>query len=214
MSGYEIDFGVSGVRAGVVADAAKVADRVVLPQQTHSCKVAVIGRDGVVPPLADTDAVISMCSGVAVGVRTADCVPVLLYAPDIPAVAAVHAGWRGSLGGIVSNAVGQLIHLGADPARMKAAFGPCICGDCYEVSPELADDFRRAGFADCIIGTRNLDLVAVNRTRLRAAGLLTDNIITSSCLCTRETPDLPSWRRAPTDRRLATWICLSAANNK
>lgn len=91
MSGYEIDFGVSGVRAGVVADAAKVADRVVLPQQTHSCKVAVIGRDGVVPPLADTDAVISMCSGVAVGVRTADCVPVLLYAPDIPAVAAVHA---------------------------------------------------------------------------------------------------------------------------
>lgn len=209
MSGYEIDFGVSGVHAGVVADASEVADRVVLPQQTHSCKVAVIGLDGVVPPLVDTDAVIALCSGVAVGVRTADCVPVLLYAPDIPAVAAVHAGWRGSLGGIVGNTVKQLIQLGADPARMKAAFGPCICGDCYEVSPELAEDFRRAGFDDCIIGTRNLDLVAVNRTRLRAAGLLPDNIITSSCLCTRETPDLPSWRREPTDRRLATWICLS-----
>lgn len=177
-----------------------------MPQQTHSCNVAVIGRDGVVPPLADTDAVISQCSGVAVGVRTADCVPVLLYAPDIPAVAAVHAGWRGSLGGIVSGTVGLLTHLGADPARIKAAFGPCICGKCYEVSPELAEDFRRAGFAGCIIGTRNLDLVAVNRSRLLDAGLLPANIETSSSLCTRETNWLPSWRRCQTDARLVTWI--------
>ncbi len=193
---------IPGVRAGIAPDATLVEGRVVLPKQTHSCRVAIVPDEQC---LDDTDALITRSAHLPIGVRTADCVPVLLHAPDIRAVGAVHAGWKGSLGGIVSEAVEQLKRLGADPALMLAAFGPSICGECYEVSHELADKFRSAGFSECIIGDRNLDLEAVNRARLIRAGLSKGNIQPKPC-CTFQTPFLPSWRRAHTDSRLVTWI--------
>lgn len=195
-----------GVQAGVLSDAAYADETVVLPVQTHSCNVAVISCQCQLP---DTDALITRTPGLRIGVRTADCVPVLLYAPDIGAVAAIHAGWRGSLGGIVDNAVRCLMAEGAAPQLMHAAFGPSICGACYEVSLELAEEFRRAGFSGCISGRRHLDLEAVNRTRLLALGADARNITSRPC-CTFETPALPSWRREATDRRLLTWIMLKS----
>lgn len=201
---YNLHFDSPDVDAGVVSDVA-MAGGVILPTQTHSCNVAVIGVDGKIPPLDDTDALISLHPGIAIGVRTADCVPVVIHAPDIHAIAAIHAGWKGSLGGIVSNTVSKLKELGANPALMKAAFGPCICGQCYEVSPEMAEDFRVAGFSRCIIGYRHLDLEAVNVCRLVDAGVNRANIRLKQ-MCTYETTTLPSWRRSPTPHRLVTWI--------
>lgn len=193
-----------GAEAGVYSDDAIADVPVLLPVQTHSCNVAEVTAPCL---LSDTDAIITRTPGLRIGVRTADCVPVLLYAPDIRAVAAVHAGWRGSLGGIVDNTVRCLAEAGASTQLMHAAFGPCICGGCYEVSLELAEEFRRAGFADCISYRRHLDLEAVNRCRLLSLGLQVDNITPKPC-CTFETPALPSWRREVTDRRLLTWIML------
>ncbi len=208
MRGYPLFEGISTVSAGVCADVVEAPFVVTIPVQTHSCNVALIDRDAVVPPLDDTDALISLAPGVRIGVRTADCVPLLLYAPDLEAVAAVHAGWKGTLGGIVTATVERLAALGASPSMMKAAFGPSICGDCYEVSQELADEFRRAGFADCLAGERNVSLEAVNRCRLIDAGLLPENISVSR-FCTLTTPWLPSWRREATTSRLLTWIELN-----
>lgn len=105
----------------------------------------------------------------AIGVKTADCVPVLVFAPDIRAVAAIHAGWKGSLGGIVSRTMEMLADAGADMELIKAAMGPCISGRNYEVSQELAETFATAGFSDCILGGNHLDLPAVNRKRLLSA---------------------------------------------
>ena len=195
---------IQDIRAGVVPDATEVEGSVVLPVQTHSCRVAVVPG---VENLSDTDGVITLQPGLRIGIRTADCVPILLYAPDIRAVAAVHAGWKGSLGGIVNEAVTSLIALGAAPQMINVAFGPSICGKCYEVSPDLAEEFRLAGFNDCIIGTRNVDLEAVNRHRLLKAGVEASNISLKPC-CTLETATLPSWRRERTDRRLVSWIEL------
>lgn len=195
-----------GVRAGVVSDMEAAARPVIMPVQTHSSNVGVIDANGVIPPLDDTDALICRCRGMTIGVRTADCVPVVLAASDICAVAAVHAGWKGTLGGIVTATVERLASIGADVASLRAAFGPSVCGRCYEVSGELAESFVSAGFGDAVNG-RHVDLQQVNFMRLLRAGIPAANIALSD-VCTVETTHLPSWRRASTSRRLLTWIAM------
>jgi YfiH family protein len=89
------------------------------------------------------DAVVALEPGVAAAVRVADCVPVLLFAPDRGIGAAVHSGWRGTRLSIASRGVRALQHVaGADPRSVLAAIGPCIGPCCYEVSPDLAGLFR------------------------------------------------------------------------
>lgn len=202
---FEIDLG-AGASAGVVSDASKCQD-VILPQQTHSCNVALIGHDGALPNLKETDALISLHRGLKIGVRTADCVPVLVYCSDIRAVAAIHAGWKGSLGRIVESTLMKLQTLGADLSKARSALGPGICGGCYEISEELAQIFARAGFADCFTTPRHLDLPMANRKQLINKGVPNQSIEMSR-YCTLETYDLPSWRRGPTQQRLISWIAL------
>ena len=200
---------------------------VITPSQTHSINVRVA-----TPGLweyPDTDALISLDTSLLIGVRTADCVPIVLHAPDIGAVAAIHAGWRGSLYGIVDRTIEQLCVRGADTTHITAVFGPSICWRCYEVSLELAAEFDRIGFAHCLHPAPptdplthrapdptwpHLDLEAVNRTRLLSLGLLPGNIIASN-LCTRHTitdggMTMPSYRRDATEQRLVTCVALTA----
>jgi hypothetical protein len=188
---------------------------VVLPVQTHTTNVVRI-VDGS-EDLSDVDALVTTRSDIAIGVRTADCVPIVLHAPDIHAVAAIHAGWRGTLNAIVDNTVGMLVGMGACPDIMRAAFGPSICCHCYEVDSALADRFASAGFASCIDNSAakpHIDLQGVNIRRLLALGLQEHNIVPSD-FCTRHTLStsgrelLPSWRRTPaTPQRLITIIHL------
>lgn len=190
--------------------------RLVMPVQTHTANVAAITDSDSLSGSAqfnDTDALVTQMKGIAVGVRTADCVPILLYAPDIKAVAAVHAGWRGTIAGIAANAIKKMTDSGADPSLIFAAFGPAICGDCYEVSPELADRFEEAGLGLSVIrrgtGRPHIDLIAANTLIMRRCGLSPERI--SGCgICTCQSGSYPSWRRSPeiTDR-LVTAICLT-----
>lgn len=187
----------------------------VLPQQTHTAHVDICTSPG--QTFADTDALISLDPAIAVGVRTADCQPILLYAPDIRAVAAIHAGWRGTFGRIGSNTVRRLTALGANPAGIKALLGPSICADCYEVSAELVVQFRAAGFRH-LPSPDHLDLARLNAEDLADAGIPLANI-TFTHQCTRHTtaspesaaPFLyPSWRREPgTTTRLISSIRLT-----
>lgn len=183
----------------------------VLPQQTHTANVALCTSAGQTFP--DTDALITCDPTIAVGVRTADCQPILLYSPDIRAVAAVHAGWRGTFGRIGSNTVQRLCALGADPARMKALLGPSICPECYEVSAELVKQFREAGFRH-LSSPDHLDLARLNAEDLADAGILSANI-SFTHQCTRHATDssahlYPSWRREPgTTTRLISAIRLT-----
>jgi YfiH family protein len=95
------------------------------------------------PANESADAIVGLAPGAAVGVRVADCVPVLLHDPESGAVAAVHSGWRGARLSIAARGVRGLQHAaGSDPARVLAAIGPCIGRCCYEVSRELAALFR------------------------------------------------------------------------
>ena len=183
-----------GVEYGRVAPLADDADPVkavgaVVPFQTHSLNVGVLTEPGQSFP--DTDALITRLRGVAIGVRTADCIPVLLYAPDIEAVAAVHAGWRGTVGDIVGVTVSRLEAMGADAGRIMAHVGIGICGDCFEVGSELAVCFEDVGlgafvlpgpFTDRLTGEpmdpdrRHIDLRCANVSRLLRRGIPEANI--------------------------------------
>ena len=127
-------------RRRVAASLMLPADRLVTAVQTHSAHVEVIdsvpkaGRpaaDGLVTNLPD----------IAVGVLTADCQPVLLVDHEAEIVAAVHAGWPGTLGGIIENAVDKMERLGARRSKISAAVGPAISQENYEVGEEFRERF-------------------------------------------------------------------------
>jgi len=93
----------------------------------------------------DADALIAASPGTVVGVRTADCVPLLLVAPRARWSAAVHAGWRGTVAGIATEAVRAAREAGIRPHELLASLGPSIGPCCYEVSEELGVEFEHAG---------------------------------------------------------------------
>lgn len=90
--------------------------------------------------LPKADAIVTSTPGLAIGVLTADCAPVLLADPDAGIVAAAHAGWRGAVAGIVEAAVKEMEANGASRAAIRAVIGPCISQAAYEVGPEFEAD--------------------------------------------------------------------------
>ena len=145
--------------------------------QVHGeCVVEVQGR---APETAQThgvaDALWTRDAAAVVGVKTADCIPLLIAAPDIGGVAAVHSGWRGTFARIARAAVRTLAEQGAEPRKMIAAIGPSIRRCCYEVSPELAEQFRHrfgSRAVDAAPGKQpHLDLVFVVASTLMSAGI-------------------------------------------
>ncbi|ANM32007.1 hypothetical protein ABI59_01260 [Acidobacteria bacterium Mor1] len=114
-------------------------------------------------------------------VRTADCVPILLADRAGRAVAAVHAGWRGTAAGIATKAVMELARLGVPPIELVAAIGPCIGPSSYEVSAEVAEQVACTSGEDFSApagepGKRMLDLARANRRQLSWSGLEEGNI--------------------------------------
>jgi YfiH family protein len=115
------------------------------------------------------DALISDLAGVSVGIKTADCVPILLVDPSIPAVAAIHAGWRGSAENITAAAVRRMAaRWKTRPENLRAAIGPSIGACCYEVGADVANRFEQW---TPVTKNRHLDLPAVNERQLRDAGV-------------------------------------------
>ena len=142
------------------------------------------------------DAMITDVPGLAIGVETADCVPVLLFDPAKPAVGAVHAGWRSTVKKIVQKAINRMSEeFGSEPSRMIAAIGPAIGPECYEVDEPVMEPVREAfSFWEKVIAPRgddrwSLDLVKANRMELMQIGLLEKNIH-SVGMCTACRKDL------------------------
>lgn len=137
------------------------------------------------------DALITDVPGVCVAVSTADCVPVLVYAPDKKVVAAIHAGWRGTVKQIVAKTVGCMIdRYGCDPLQMLAGIAPSISRESFEVGDEVADAFQATGVDMNRIMERNartgkphIDLWEANRIQLLEAGLKPEHIEVSG-ICT------------------------------
>jgi YfiH family protein len=152
--------------------------------QVHGCKISQVTS----PPhpedkLDHCDALTGKIPGILAAVKTADCVPVLLGDPRTGAYAAVHAGWRGTLAGIVTNSVRLLAErFGTDPADLRAAIGPSAGRCCYEVGEEVITAFREVFeeaddlFTPTRPGHAMVDLPRANVNQLVAAGVPAENI--------------------------------------
>ena len=144
-------------------------------KQIHSA--IVVNADGRCGILGQGDALLEDRPGAVVAVKTADCMPILLVDDEHRAVAAVHAGWRGTAAHIVPAAVTAMREtFGTNPTGLHAAIGPGIGKCCYEVGPEVAVQFGEQGRA-------HISLSDANRTQLLAAGVTPERIYASN-LCT------------------------------
>jgi len=142
------------------------------------------------------DALVSNVPGVLTGVKTADCVPILIGDPVTKASAAVHAGWRGTLLSISAKAVKTLNEdYGSKPEDLICAIGPAACGRNYEVGGEVIDGFAdrfpnsEKYFSPTREGHALVDLHLANHDQLSEAGVAAGNIYTAP-FCTMERPDM------------------------
>jgi polyphenol oxidase len=106
-------------------------------RQVHGTEVVVARTPEPGRPSRRADALVSDRPGITLGVLSADCAPVLFADPEAGVIGAAHAGWRGALAGVIEATVRAMGQLGARPARIRAAVGPCIGRTSYEVGPDL-----------------------------------------------------------------------------
>ena len=142
------------------------------------------------------DALATNLKGVLLGVKTADCVPVILGDAKSGACAAVHAGWRGTLTEIVKRALGRMgEEFGTKPSDVRAALGPAALGCCYEVGPDVVEPFRAkfkdadSLFKETTAGHALVDLHEANRRQLVESGVAPERVHLLP-LCTMCRPDL------------------------
>ena len=196
----------AGVEAFSTERDAELPYYVVQPHQVHGDVIREVTdplttRD----ELEGVDALITNVPGVAISVRTADCIPVLLYDAVHKAVAAVHAGWRGTVQRISQKVIVEMQRrYGTSAAHLKAVIGPGIGPDSFQVGPEVADEFIKAGFPmeqileDCgpknpttdnpMNGGLHIDLWRANRWLLEETGVQPANIHVAG-ICTYQNND-------------------------
>jgi YfiH family protein len=167
--------------------------------QIHSSTVVTVTEPWEQGPQGD--AMVTATPGIALGILTADCAPVLFADAQAKVIGAAHAGWKGAIGGVLANTVAAMEALGAHRANIVAAVGPCISQANYEVGPEFearftAEDTRNAQYfvpSDRAAHLR-FDLEGFVANRLRAAGV---DRIERLAACTYARPaDFFSFRRA------------------
>ncbi|HZT52013.1 MAG TPA: peptidoglycan editing factor PgeF [Stellaceae bacterium] len=194
-------------------------ERLVTTYQVHGAAVALVEAPWRHEDRPRADALVTRVPGIALGILTADCAPVLFADPAARIVGAAHAGWRGALGGVLEAAVAAMEREGALRARIRAGVGPCIGGASYEVGPEfpapfLAERADNAGFfvAASRPGHFLFDLGAYVEAKLRRLGL--GAVARSGGDTCAEAARFFSWRRTCLDGQrqfghLLSAICLA-----
>lgn len=156
------------------------SENLVIARQVHGNRALAVEKAWESGNTPEADALVTAKPGLALGVLTADCVPVLFADQKNKVIGAAHAGWRGALGGILESTIDAMRSLGADTASIQVAIGPCIRAHSYEVQ----EDFRDAFLAQSAInekffqkslkaGKFLFDLAGYASMRLRAAGIET-----------------------------------------
>lgn len=164
---------------------------VIQGHQVHWNQVAIVDRPGMTrEELEGYDAFVTNKPGVAIGVRTADCVPVLMYDPVNRAVAAVHSGWKGTILHISQGVIAAMRQeFGTKADDLRVVMGPAIGPDSFQVGEEVAGKFKESGFpmeevwsfrgpgdGSPMSGGHHIDLFKANRWLLEQAGVPADNI--------------------------------------
>ena len=171
-------------------------EHMVASKQTHTTNIRLVTEadlgNGITEPSAydDVDGLATNIPGMALVTFYADCVPLYFVDPVKKAIGLAHSGWRGTVAGMGACMVQFMReHFHSDPKDLIAAIGPSICVDCYEVSEEVAEQFRE-GFPEEVLqpgkadGKYQLDLWKANESILLKAGILPDHLtVTDVCPC-------------------------------
>lgn len=152
--------------AQVAADMARLREICVtadifMPRQTHSVRVGYPGDD-----LDGVDALVTDRPGQMLCINTADCLPLLLYDSEAGVIGAAHCGWRGTVGGIAERTMIEMEKLGARAGRTVAAVGPFICPECFEVGPEVAEQFPPEAVIEHKGARPHVDLLAAVKLQI------------------------------------------------
>lgn len=151
-------------------------ERIVMPRQTHSANVRIVDGPADISSLEHIDAIVTCCRQLAIGVNTADCVPVLLIDEEAGVIGAAHSGWRGTVAGIVPATIESMRGLGATPRSMRAFIGPCIHQCCFETGREVADLFPAEFVLEYPADNPHVDLPGAVTRQLTDAGIPLANI--------------------------------------
>ena len=210
---------VSENRARIANAMGVPSDRLVTAHQAHTATAIVVTNPWSRADAPIADAMATSERGLALAVLTADCLPILLSAPEAGVIAAIHAGWRGALAGVIEAGIDAMRELGARPEQVAAAIGPALQQDNFEVGLELVDAFTeddpqasRFFSPGAAPNKRQLDLAAYAAARLRRAGV---DHVHDLGLCTyADERQFFSYRRArhrnePDYGRNLSAICLS-----
>lgn len=176
-------------------------DMLIIPRQTHSDKSLFIDSEFMQLPQEDQtqmlygiDAIFTNIRKVCIGVSTADCIPILLHDKANDTIAAIHAGWRGTVAEITSKCIDAMrLYLGCEPDNIHAIIGPGISLDAFEVGDEVYEEFSAAGYDMKRIAKQyqvadggkkwHIDLWEANRQQLISCGIKENNIETAG-ICT------------------------------
>jgi purine-nucleoside/S-methyl-5'-thioadenosine phosphorylase / adenosine deaminase len=165
-------------RRRALAELGLPAEALATVYQVHSADIVTVEQPWPQDARPRADAMLTKRKGLALGILTADCAPVLFADERAGIVAAAHAGWRGAVSGVLEATVAAMLREGASLSRMIAAIGPCIGFNSYEVGPEfpapfLAQDAGNARFFRAAPRPRHhlFDLPGYVRSRLVAAGV-------------------------------------------
>lgn len=211
---------VAANRERIWADLGFRETRVVMAEQVHGDKVAVVDGPSMTP-IPGVDALITRTPGLLLAMYYADCVPVYIVDPNKRAIGLVHAGWRGATKNIVHKTIERMrIEFDCAPSSMLVAVGPCIGADSYEVGADVANLFRdmsigkASGSAlvvqprDEMAGTYNLDLRQVIFAECLEAGIRAEYVAVCDEDTYRNKRDFFSYRRDGATGRNAAYLAI------
>lgn len=187
-----------------------------IPSQTHGANVQVVTNDTISDKLQDTDALITAIPGICVAVLSADCVPVVVYDKRQQVVAAIHAGWRGTVARIVQKTIqGMKARFNSRGEDIVAGIGPSICQEVYEVGLEVVDQVEQAFGKDAKLvkqgapGKGYPDLWRANLIQLLEEGVPERNIEVAEICTFTNSDNFFSARKEPAGTgRFASGIML------
>lgn len=214
-------------RALLCAELSVTDEHLILPRQTHGIRHLSINSAFFEKNAAEKsealdsiDALTTNMPGVCIGISTADCIPILLYDKDRQAIAAIHAGWRGTVARITESVINAMTHeYGTDPGKLTAVIGPGISESAFEVGDEVYAQFSHAGFPMQDIARKHpsadgekwhIDLWAANYLTLERCGLEVPNIqVCGICTYTEHHQFFSARRLGINSGRIFTGVMLT-----
>lgn len=201
-SGREFD---TARRSSFLKRISLAADELVLVKQVHGNRVVRVTEGDRPSPNFEADALITNCLGIALGVVTADCLPIFFWSPETHAIGIAHAGWRGVEQGILKQTIEAMRQaFSSEPSSIQVAMGACIRLCCYEVGDEFQKRFP--SFYQPGTPKGHLDLVAAAKAQLLEEGVAAEHL-QDSRLCTAcPNSGFFSYRREKTEERMLSVV--------